>query len=129
MTAPDLLAKELSSLIGRLRIWTPTRWAAAAEPWGTRADLTRHLAQWFADEAAAAEGGPRRLLPTLSPDLLVVDQLAVTGDDLLRSAPGARTCSEAVDHLLVHRLDLLGDSPPASLGGEDAVRRGRAVCG
>jgi len=124
----DLLAKEVASLVQRLRIWTPTRWAAAVEPWGMRADLARHLAQWFADRAAAAEGVPLRVLPVLRPDLLVVDQLAVTGDDLLRAAPGAATCSEAVDHLLAHRLDLLGEPPPASLGGEDAVRRGRAVC-
>ena len=125
MTAPELLAKELASLIQRLRIWTPARWAAAAEPWGTRADLVRHLAQWFADRAGEGD----RVLPVLKPDLLVVDQLAVTADDLLRTSPDALTCSEAVDHLLVHRLDLLGDLPPASLGGEDAVRRGRAVCG
>lgn len=123
-----LLAKEVSSLVQRLRAWTPARWAAAADPWGTRADLARHLAQWLADRAADAEGQPRRTVPVLRPDLLVADQLAVTGDDLVRARPGPQTCSEAVDHLLVHRLDLLGEPPPAPLGGEEAVRRGRAVC-
>jgi hypothetical protein len=119
-----LLAKEIAALVQRLRIWTPARWVAAAEPWGTRADLARHLAQAFVDSTGEGD----RALPVLHPDLLVVDQLAVTGDDLVRSRPGPQTCSEAVDHLLAHRLDLLGDPPPASLGGEEAVRRGRAAC-
>lgn len=115
-------------LVQRLRLWTPARWAAACDPWGTRADVVRHLAQWCADRAAEAEGAPRRELPVLAPDLLVVDQLAVTGDDLLRTAPGEDLLEEAVAHLLAHRTDLLAEEPPASLGGDAAVRRGREVC-
>jgi hypothetical protein len=123
-----LLSKEIGSLVQRLRTWTPTRWAAAADPWGTRADLGRHLAQCFADLAAGLEGQPLRGLPVLQPDLLVADQLAVTGDDLLRCAPPDELCRETVDHLLAHRFELLDEEPPSSLGGPDAVRRGRQVC-
>lgn len=129
MADAALLAKELDSLVGRLRLWAPTRWAAAAEPWGTRADLVRHLAQWCADRAAELEGAPRRDLPVLAPDLLVADQLAVCGDDLLRAHPPEGLCADAVAHLLAHRQDLLAEEPPASLGGAAALRRGREVCG
>jgi hypothetical protein len=123
-----LLAKEIGSLVQRLRLWTPVRWAAACDPWGTRADLGRHLAQWLADRAAELEGEPRRALPVLAPDLLVADQLAVTGDDLVRAHPGPQLVDEAVAHLLAHRFDLLAEEPPASLGGPSSVVRGREVC-
>ena len=108
----------------RLRLFTPARWAAAAEPWGSRADLVRHLAQALADEAAQREGDQRRSLPVLSPDLLVADQLAVTGDDLVRVVGGPG----AVEHVLLHRWELLGEPPPTSLGGQDALEVGRRVC-
>jgi hypothetical protein len=123
-----LLTKEVAALVQRLRLWTPARWAAACDPWGTRADVARHLAQWFADRAAELEDLPRRVLPVLSPDLLVADQLAVTGDDLVRAGPGDALVEEAVAHLLAHRYDLLDEEPPGSLGGPAAVERGRAVC-
>jgi hypothetical protein len=123
-----LLAKEVQSLVQRLRLWTPTRWAAGCEPWGSRADLGRHLAQWLADRAAELEGQPRRELPVLSPDLLVADQIAVTGDDLVRAEPGPELAQAAVHHLLAHRYDLLDEEPPASLGGPAALVRGRVVC-
>ena len=123
---PDLLRKEVGALVARLRLWTPARWAAACEPWGTRADLGRHLAQSWADLAADLEGQPRRPLPVLAPDLLVADQLAVTGDDLVRASPAEQ--DDLVAHLLAHRFDLLGEEPPASLGGPDALVRGRGVC-
>ena len=118
------LAKEIASLVQRLRLWTPTRWAATADPWGTRADLGRHLAQAF----VAAAGEVALALPVLHPDLLVADQLAVTGDDLVRTGPPVEVCRDVVDHLLAHRFDLTGEEPPASLGGPHAVRRGRRVC-
>lgn len=125
---PDLLRKEISSLVSRLRLWTPARWAATCDPWGTRADLGRHLAQSWADLGADREGQPRRTLPALVPDLLVVDQLAVTGDDLIRTVPDEALTGEVVAHLLAHRLDLLGEQPPASLGGAETVVRGRRLC-
>ena len=127
--AQQLFAKELDGLVQRLRVWSPTRWAADASPWGTRADPVRHLAQWFADQAADLEGHPQRALPVLRPDLLVADQLAVTGDDLVRAGPPDEICQDAVAHLLAHRFDLLGEDPPASLGGAATLVRGREVCG
>ena len=125
----QLLVKELGSLVQRLRLWTPQRWSAAADPWGTRADLARHLAQWCADRAAELEGERQRPLPVLQPDLLLADQLAVTGDDLVRTGPSDALCADAVAHVLLHRHDLLGEEPPPSLGGTSALTRGREVCG
>lgn len=125
---PALLGKEVGVLVQRLRVWTPARWSAGQPPWGTRADLGRHLAQWFADRAAELEGAPARALPVLAPDLLVADQLAVTGDDLLRAGPGPDLVHEAVVHLLLHRFELLDEEPPGSLGGPGSLRAGRDVC-
>ncbi len=116
-------------MVDRLRRWPSSRWAVSAGPWGTRADLGRHLAQAFADAAADLEGGPRPALPRLEHDLLVPDQLAVTGDDLVRVGPPAAACADAVAHLLLHRFELLDESPPASLGGASVLVRGRQVCG
>lgn len=127
--APALLDKEVRSLVERLRLWTPQRWAVDAEPWGTRADLGRHLASWLADAAARLEGTGLHDLPVLHPDLLVADKLAVTGDDLVRLAPDPELCADAVAHVLVHRFDLLGEAVPTSLGGWDTLSRGRYVCG
>jgi hypothetical protein len=104
--AAELLAREARSLVERLRLWTPQRWAAAAPPYGTRADVAHHLAQWLADRAGEA---PVRL-PRLDSDLVLPDQLAVTADDLVRSG---RADLAATAHLLAHRGDLLGDEPPA----------------
>lgn len=123
-----LLAKEIRSLVDRLRLWTPARWAAEAEPWGTRADLGRHLASWLADAAASLEGTGLHDLPVLYPDLLVADQVAVTGDDLVRCDPPPELCADAVAHVLAHRFDLLGEDVPTSLGGWDTLSYGRTVC-
>lgn len=127
----DLLAREAASLVARLRLWTPARWAAAAPPYGTRADLAHHLAQWLADAAGEA---PVRL-PRLDSDLALPDQLAVTADDLVRTAH-ARLAATAVAHLLLHRRDLLDEPVPAGLvaalgeASEAAVlARARRVCG
>lgn len=124
----DLLGKEVRSLVDRLRLWTPARWAAACEPWGTRAELGRHLASWLADAAATVEGTGLHDLPTLRPDLLVADQIAVTGDDLVRSDPPPDLCADAVAHVLAHRFDLLGEDVPTTLGGWDTLSYGRTVC-
>ena len=127
-----LLRRESRSLVQRLRLWTPARYAAAAPPWGTRGDLVRHLAQACADAAAELEGEPRRTLPRLDNDLGLADQLAVTSDDLVRAAPGDDLARAVTAHLLVHRLDLLGEDVPASLAGAlglvDVVTAGRAAC-
>ena len=126
-----LLRRESRSLVQRLRLWTPARYAAAAPPYGTRADLVRHLAQSLADLAADAEGGPRRPLPRLD-DLGVADQLAVTADDLVRAGPAPVVARAATAHLLVHRRDLLGEEVPAglatALASADVAATGQVAC-
>lgn len=127
-----LLRRESRSLVQRLRLWTPTRWAAAAPPYGTRADLAHHLAQRLADLAADAEGAPRRPLPRLDGDLVLPDQLAVTSDDLVRAGPPAAVAVAATAHLLAHRKDLLDEDVPAglaaALGLSDVLAAGREDC-
>jgi len=128
----ELLAHEAGSLVARLRLWTPARWAAAAPPYGTRGDLAHHLAQWLADAAGEA---PVRL-PRLDSDLALPDQLAVTADDLVRCGPDEHQGGDAVAHVLLHRVDLLDEPVPAGLvtalgaSSEAAVlQRARQVCG
>jgi beta-phosphoglucomutase-like phosphatase (HAD superfamily) len=127
-----LLRRESRSLVQRLRLWTPARWAAAAPPYGTRADLAHHLAQSLADLAAQAEGEVRRAVPRLDTDLGLPDQLAVTADDLGRAGPAPAVAVAATAHLLAHRQDLLDEDVPAglaaALGLADVVGAGREQC-
>jgi hypothetical protein len=106
--AAELFAREARSLVERLRLWTPQRWAAAAPPYGTRGDLVHHIAQAF----VFAAGETDQPLPRLDSDLVLPDQLAVTADDLVRA--GSATMHH-VAHLLAHRRDLLGEDVPPSL--------------
>jgi hypothetical protein len=133
MTPAELLRREGTGLVDRLRLWTPARWSAAAPALGTRGDVVHHLAQRLADDAAGLEGGPRRPLPRLDTDLVLADQLAVTLDDLLRAAPPAELCRRTTAHLLLHRTQLLGDEVPAGLPValelDDVLRTGRQECG
>ena len=128
----DLLRRESRSLVQRLRLWTPARYAAAAPPWGTRADLVHHLAQAYADAAADLEREPRRPVPRLDSDLALADQLAVTSDDLVRAGPDPDLARCTTAHLLVHRTELLGEDVPTSLAGAldlpDVLAAGRAAC-
>lgn len=130
MTA--VLRRESRSLVQRLRLWTPARWAAAAPPFGTRADLVHHLAQALAGLAADAEGLPPRPLPRLDSDLGLPDQLAVTSDDLVRAGPPTSVAQLATAHLLAHRRDLLDEPVPAALaaalGLADPEQTGRVAC-
>ena len=127
-----LLRRESRSLVQRLRLWTPARWAAAAPALGSRGDLVHHLAQQLADRAADAEGAPRRPLPRLDGDLVLPDQLAVAADDLVRTAPPHEIARAAVAHLLLHRFDLLEEQVPAglaaALGIADVLAAGREEC-
>ncbi len=129
----QLLRRESRSLVQRLQLWTPARYAAAAPPWGSRGDLVLHLAQACADAAAELEGEPRRTVPRLDSHLGLADQVAVTSDDLVRAQPDDDLARDMAAHLLVHRLDLLREDVPASLAGAlglaDVVRAGRATCG
>lgn len=136
MTTPDdaaaVLARETRALVDRLRLWTPARWAAAAPVLGSRGDVVHHLAQALADAAADLEGGPRRPLPRLDSDLALPDQLAVTGDDLVRTTPPPEVARAAAAHLLWHRRHLLGDDVPAgladALGLDDVLATGQGAC-
>lgn len=140
-----MLRRESTSLVARLRLWTPARWAAAgpeeAGVSGTRGDLAFHLVESYARLAGAPVA-----LPRLDSDLALPDQLAVTGDDLARSAPTNVQVVDAVTHLLLHREHLLGERVPTGLvaeldaldrldpdssrpDGEALVRRARRVCG
>ncbi|MCW2715688.1 MAG: hypothetical protein JWN88_2735 [Frankiales bacterium] len=128
-----LLRRESRSLVQRLRLWTPARYAALVPGTGLRrADVVHHLAQDFADAASAYESGDRRVLPRLPGDLVLADQLAVTADDLVRAGPPASAALSATAHLLAHRVDLLDEAVPpglaAALGLDDVVTAGRAAC-
>lgn len=127
-----LLRRESRSLVQRLRLWTPQRFAAQAPDGGTRGDLVHHLAQRLADRAADAEGQPRRPLPRLETDLALPDQLAVTADDLALVTDGA-AARRATAHLLLHRRDLLDEDVPAGLAAAlelpDVLAAGREECG
>ncbi|MCW2615260.1 MAG: hypothetical protein JWN08_2254 [Frankiales bacterium] len=132
-----LLVRESRSLVQRLRLWTPVRYAAVPprptlHGLATRGDVVHHLAQALADRAAELEGRPSRPLPRLDSDLGLADQLAVTADDLVRCRPPADVAVTATAHLLLHRADLLDDEVPAglaaSLGLTDVLRTGADEC-
>jgi len=108
------MRRESRSLVQRLRLWTPARYAADVPPRGTRGDLVHHLVQDLADLAAQAEGQPRREVPRLD-DLGLADQLAVVSDDLVRADPPAELARAVTAHLLLHRQDLLDEPPPPGL--------------
>lgn len=76
------LTRELRSLVERVRHFSAARWAAAAPPFPSRAEVAFHLAQVLAAASLAAAGMPARVLPRLDGTVLP-DQLAVTGDGLL----------------------------------------------
>lgn len=126
-----LLAREATSLVARLRLFTPARWAAEALPHGTRGDLVHHLS----GALVAATGETDRALPRLD-DLVLADQLAVTADDLVRSEPDERVALDQTAHLLLHRRELLEEAVPAGLLAElgeadelALLRRAREICG
>jgi hypothetical protein len=129
--AADVFAREARSLVERLRVWTPQRWAAspgdAASSYKTRGDLVHHLAQSF----VSAAGETDKRLPRLDSDLGLPDQLAVTADDLVRARPAVAAAAAA--HLLVHRAELLAERLPegfaVELGLADVVSTGRSECG
>lgn len=131
-TPLELLRRESRSLVERLRLWPPARWAAQAPVLGSRADVVHHLVQRLADQAADLEQRPRRPVPRLDSDLGLPDQLAVTADDLVRAAPSDEIATAVVAHLLLHRRHLLDEQPPATLaaalGLDDVDAAGRRAC-
>lgn len=119
-------------MVRRLRGFTESRYAAAAAPLNSRAEVARHLAQVLAVagqgiESADAAGQPSwRPLPDL-PVLALADVVAVTANDLLgalESPPvsawtpaGRRSVVEVaavvLAEVLLHRRDLDGSAPGA----------------
>ena len=127
-----LLSREATSLVRRLRLWTPARWAAQTAAGVGRADLAHHLVQALADAAAGLEGGPHRAVPRFELDLALPDQLAVTASDVVRAGPADELARALTAHLVLHRFDLLDDAVPPGLalelGYPDVLVAGRATC-
>lgn len=125
-----LLDREARSLVLRLRVWTPQRWAAASPVGASRAEVAHHLAQALAD----LEGAAPVPVPRLDNDLALPDQVAVTAADLVASGPTDETARAATAHLLLHRDDLLADPLPAGLvsalqlDGSDPLAEARTAC-
>jgi hypothetical protein len=87
-------ASAVDRLVSRVSHWTPSRWAASSRSGRSRAEVVYELVQGVADRAADAEGQPRRVVPRLTSDLALPDQLRVVAADLLTFAdPPA--CAEA----------------------------------
>ncbi|SCL27816.1 hypothetical protein GA0070616_3574 [Micromonospora nigra] len=76
-------------LVRQVGHWQQPRWAMAGTAPGaeSRADLVYRLVQTLADLGADAEGGPRRHVPRLDNDLVLIDQLRVVTADLLAAGP------------------------------------------
>jgi hypothetical protein len=92
----DEVARETRRLVDRVSTWTPSRWAASsASGPGSRADRFHALVQQVADQAADAEGEPRRVVPRLSPDTALPDQLRVVVADLLAAGPDEEALATA----------------------------------
>lgn len=75
--AVDLLARQVGH-------WEAVRWAAlAAGANAARSNLMHHCVQQVANLAADAEGEPRRSVPRLDNDQVLLDQLRVVAADLI----------------------------------------------
>jgi hypothetical protein len=97
----DELARETRRLVDRVSTWTPPRWAASSGSGaGSRADRFHALVQTLADQAADAEGEPRRDVPRLSPDTALPDQLRVVVADLIAAEPDEQALAVAARRVL-----------------------------
>jgi hypothetical protein len=95
------LARETRRLVDRVSTWTPPRWAASsASGSGSRADRFHALVQTLADQAADAEGEPRREVPRLTPDTALPDQLRVVVADLIAADPDEEVLATAARRVL-----------------------------
>ena len=83
------LADQVARLADRLRSLSDVRLAAALPGGGAGPTRPTPLAQQLADAAAELAGEPRRAVPRLD-DLVVGDQVAVTGTDLVDALAGQR---------------------------------------
>ena len=97
----DELARETRRLVDRVSTWTPPRWAASsASGSGSRADRFYALVQELADQAADAEGEPHRVVPRLSPDTALPDQLRVVVADLLAAEHDEQALAAAAKRVM-----------------------------
>lgn len=104
-TMPDLLSHELGLIVGRLRGFSPTRYAAPAPPFPSRAAAMWHLAQYLVDAT-----GVEARLPVL-PDLALADVVAVTGHDLCSAELSDAGAAAALAEVLLHRYEIDGSLP------------------
>ena len=109
----EVLARELRTLVARLRGFSATRFAAAAPPFASRAEAAFHLVEALAAAAASAEGVAPVPVRRLG-DHVLADQLAVVGTDLLAALarrPDPQLAAAALGELVLHRRDLDGSTP------------------
>jgi len=87
--AVEQLRVEVGRVADRLRSMSQERLTRGFPPYASRAAAALELAQRLADAAADITEGPaeRRTVPDLGP-LVVGDQVAVTGADLVEAASG-----------------------------------------
>src|SRR3954447_18582881 len=85
----EQLAVEVGRVADRLRSMSQERLTRGFPPYASRAAAALAVAQLLADTAAEVTGEPaeRRTVPDLGP-LVVGDQVAVTGTDLVQAASG-----------------------------------------
>ena len=131
-----LLEREAAQLVRRLTGFTEARYAAAAPPFGSRAEVVRHLAGLLAEagqgvEQAGSDDQPAwRALPDL-PALSLADAVAVTAHDLVTALelPGpavwtpagrrspAEVCAGMLAEVVLHRRDIDGSRPGSETAG------------
>ncbi len=85
----EQLQVEVGRVADRLRSMSQERLTRGFPPYASRAAAALEVAQLLADTAAdvTGEGAERRTVPDLGP-LVVADQVAVTGTDLVQAASG-----------------------------------------
>jgi len=124
-----LLEREAAQLVRRLTGFTEARYAAAAPPFGSRAEVVRHLAGLLA-QAGSDDQPAWRALPDL-PALSLADAVAVTAHDLVTALelPGpavwtpagrrspAEVCAGMLAEVVLHRRDIDGSRPGSETAG------------
>jgi hypothetical protein len=139
--APDealqLLRAELRLLAARLRDFTPTRWAASAEPSPmspeaasapgvvSRADVARELARTLARLGRSAGSGAPEAEPSALANHGLADQIAVLGLDLLAAPDAASEAPRALRAVLLARSALDGSAIPTRAARVAALPEGR----
>ncbi|MEJ3741965.1 hypothetical protein WEI85_01505 [Actinomycetes bacterium KLBMP 9797] len=96
MSAQEL-SRAVEMLSRQVGHWEAPRWGVLAHGSdATRGELMHGLIQRVADLAADVEGQPRRPVPRLSTDTVLIDQLRVVAADLLAAGPPAEVVAAVV---------------------------------